>query len=47
MFSVYVLVFEVIIIIFFAAFVRIKDFTLDYLEYFTGSLVLLFGILVR
>lgn len=43
MFSVYVIVFECIIIIFFGAFVRLNTVTLTNIDSFTGSLALLLG----
>lgn len=44
MFSVYVIVFECVIIIFFGAFVRLNDALLTNISNFTGSLVLILGI---
>ena len=46
MFSVYVIVFECLMIIFFGAFVRLDTSSLSSIDYFSGSLVFLLGIMV-
>jgi hypothetical protein len=43
MFSVYVIIFEIIIVILFGAFIRLDTANLDNIDYFIGSLVFLLG----
>jgi hypothetical protein len=43
MFSVYVIIFEVLIVILFGAFIRLDSATLDNVDYLIGSIVLLLG----